>query len=166
MSPMPTSFALSTRRQTVELARRLAPLLAAGDLVILSGSLGSGKTFFARALCRALGLPSSERVTSPTFVLAQEYQTTPPVVHADVYRLAGEQDVHGLGLLAQRESGRLVVVEWGEPFLEALGGDAVILRLSLDPRLAELAATGPRSGSILERLLPLSGNQPRPGGTS
>lgn len=140
---------LSSERVTRELAARVAPHLQPGDLVVLSGPLGSGKTFFARALCRALGLPPRVRVPSPTFTLVHEHPTTPPVSHADLYRLRDENDVRGLGLDAQRDDGRVLLVEWGEPYVAALGGDALVLELSVGPRRAKLRATGPRSTALL-----------------
>ena len=157
---------LKTRRDTRELARKIAPFLEPGDLLVLSGPLGSGKTFLARALCRALGLSGDERVTSPTFVLVQEYETKPPVTHADLYRLEGADQVRALGLVAERDAGRVVVVEWGERYVAELGGDALVVALSVDPRRAELRATGPRSRAVIERLLPLSGNLRYGEGTS
>jgi tRNA threonylcarbamoyladenosine biosynthesis protein TsaE len=143
---------LPSRRATSALARRLAQTIAAGDLVVLSGPLGAGKTFFVRALCRALGLPPNVRVTSPTFTLIHEYETEPPVSHADVYRLAAAPDVAALGLDAARDDGRALLVEWGEPFVRELGGDALIIRLSFEPRRAELVATGPRGEAMLRRM--------------
>lgn len=140
---------LLTRRDTRKLAQRLAPLLSAGDLLVLAGPLGSGKTFFTRALCRALGLERSERVASPTFTLVHEYETSPPIAHADLYRLKDAAEVSKLGLDAQRDDGRLLVVEWGEPYVALLGGDALILELSLDPRRARLKAEGRASERTL-----------------
>jgi tRNA threonylcarbamoyladenosine biosynthesis protein TsaE len=147
-----TGIPLPTKRATGELARRLAPLVEPGDLVVLTGPLGSGKTFFARALCRALGLPPRVRVPSPTFTLVHEHDTTPPVSHADLYRLRDARDVLGLGLDAQRDDGRVLVVEWGEPYVDILGGDALIVELSLDPRTATLRATGTRSRAVLAEI--------------
>ena len=147
-----TDIELPTERATRELAARVAPHLAAGDLLVLSGPLGSGKTFFARALCRALGLPPSVRVPSPTFTLVHEHPTTPPVSHADLYRLRDENDVRGLGLDAQRDEGRVLLVEWGETYVDALGGDALVLELRLAPRRASFRATGPRSSAMLAAL--------------
>lgn len=140
---------LPTRKATKELAQRLAPLLRAHDLVILSGPLGSGKTFFVRAVCRALGLSERERVTSPTFTLIHEYPTEPGVVHADLYRLNRPEDLRALGLDAMREEGRILLVEWGEAYLRELGGDALCVEFSVDPRAARLFATGPRSRELL-----------------
>jgi tRNA threonylcarbamoyladenosine biosynthesis protein TsaE len=145
-------FELSTRQDTQGLARRIAPLLKASDFLVLDGPLGSGKTFFARALCRALGLPSSIRVPSPTFTLVHEHETEPPLSHADLYRLATPGEVRELGLDEQRDDGRILVVEWGTPYIELLGGDALVVRLSLDPRRAEVMATGPRSRALLSAL--------------
>lgn len=143
---------LPTRRETIRFARRLAPSLRAGDLVVLDGPLGSGKTFLTRAICRALGLPSLIPVTSPTFTLVHEHDTTPPVSHADLYRLEQPREVRDLGLDSARDEGRLVLVEWGEPFIDVLGGDALVVSLSVDPRRATLRATGPRARALLGEL--------------
>lgn len=146
----PWAMALPDEASTERLARRVAPHLSAGDLLILSGPLGSGKTFFTRALCRALGLPEHVRVPSPTFALVHEHATTPPIAHADVYRLRSEDDVEQLGLWAQREEGFVVVVEWGEPYVDTLGGDALVVRFGLDPRTATLHGTGASASKLLE----------------
>ena len=152
MTSSDLTFDLPTRRSTQKLAQLIAPALKEGDLVILSGPLGSGKTFFVRALCRALGLPAAQRVTSPTFTLVQEYDTTPALAHADLYRLNGPGQLRELGLDAQRDDGRLLLVEWGEPYIEQLGGDAVLLAFALEPRRAVVSATGRRSRAILAEL--------------
>lgn len=149
-SESPPSYSLADESATEALAQRVAPHLKAGDLLVLSGPLGSGKTFFTRALCRALGLPEHLRVPSPTFTLVHEHPTEPPVAHADVYRLESAAQVEQLGLDAQRDEGFVVVVEWGEPYIDALGGDALIVRLSLDPRTAELVATGASASKLLQ----------------
>ena len=152
MTASELQFELPTRRATQKLAQLVAPHLIASDLLILTGPLGSGKTFFVRALCRALGLPESQRVASPTFTLVHEHETKPPLSHADLYRLNGAEQVRELGLDAQRDDGRVLLVEWGEPYIELLGGDALILTLALDPRRAVISATGRRSRAILAEL--------------
>jgi tRNA threonylcarbamoyladenosine biosynthesis protein TsaE len=144
----PASIPLPTRRATVQLASRLAAAIEGGDLVVLSGGLGAGKTFFARALCRALGVPSDIPVTSPTFTLVHEYEARLPLRHADVYRLSGVAELAELGLREQRADGAVLLVEWGEPYLDALGGDGLLLEIAVSAvgeRTAHPVATGPRS---------------------
>jgi tRNA threonylcarbamoyladenosine biosynthesis protein TsaE len=143
---------LPNRRATRGLAKRIAATLTVGDLVILDGALGAGKTFFVRAMARALGLPCAESVTSPTFALVQELGTSPRVVHADLYRLGQSDDILDLGLDAARAEAA-VIVEWGKPFIESLGGDALCVHVELSPRRARISATGERSRTVLAELL-------------
>lgn len=137
---------LRSRRDTQRLGATIAAALEGGDLVVLSGDLGAGKTFLVRAIARALGVKGA--VTSPTFTLVQEYATRrAPLVHADLYRVLGAgvgAEVARLGLRERRREGAILVVEWGEGAVAALGGD---------PALAvSLAITGPH-----ERQATLSG---------
>ena len=96
---------------TAALAAALADLLGPGDVVTLRGDLGTGKTTLTRALARALGI--TDRITSPTFALAQRYDGTVPLVHIDLYRLAGV-DAEELGLLFDDSIDAVTVVEWPE----------------------------------------------------
>ena len=145
---------LPTRRRTIQLAQRLGRHLQAGDLLVLAGALGAGKTFFARALCRALGVPHDVPVTSPTFTLVHEYEGRLPIAHADLYRLREPGELVELGLPERRADGAVVVVEWGEPYLEALGGDGLVIELGIsgrkEGRTALLTATGPRSRALAD----------------
>ena len=115
---------LDSRRATRRLGRAIARSLEAGDLVLLSGDLGAGKTFLARAIARGLGV--SAAMTSPTFTLVREIPTSRGLlVHADLYRLLGDgldAETRRLGLREHRADGALLVVEWGEDALDALGG--------------------------------------------
>jgi tRNA threonylcarbamoyladenosine biosynthesis protein TsaE len=142
---------LPTRRATRKLAEALAPLVQAGDLLILSGALGAGKTFFARALARALGV-DARRVTSPTFALVHELEGRLAIAHADLYRLRSEEELVHIGLDSLRDAGRLLIVEWGEPYAAALGGDALFVSFSLEPRRVSFAASGERSKALLAAL--------------
>jgi tRNA threonylcarbamoyl adenosine modification protein YjeE len=98
---------------TTELGRRLAAALRPGDLVLLAGDLGAGKTALARSVIRTLvGDPSLE-VPSPSFALAQPYETgDTPILHADLYRLAAEREIDELGLFERPDA--IVLVEWPE----------------------------------------------------
>lgn len=143
---------LPTRRATVRLGVRLADALAPGDLVVLSGDLGAGKTFLARAIARRLGVSTAQRIASPTFTLVHELAARVPLLHADLYRVRGDAEVADLGLREARTDGAVVLVEWGAPYEAALGGDALRVELTLEPsgRRAEISATGPRSAALVE----------------
>jgi tRNA threonylcarbamoyladenosine biosynthesis protein TsaE len=151
---------LSTRRATTRLASAVAGLLEPGDLVLLSGDLGAGKTFFARALARALGVDARVAITSPTFTLVQEYAIRQgTLLHADLSRLldaAGgiAAEVGRLGLRERRGEGAILVVEWGETALDALGGEpALAVRLVLAGEEArEASFTGARAAELAKAL--------------
>jgi len=125
----PLVVPLPTRRATVRLARMLAGELRIGDLVLLRGGLGAGKTFLCRALCRALGVPREVPVQSPTFGLVHEHEGRIPILHVDLYRLGGVDEVEQLGL-GERRADAVMLVEWGDDYAEELGGAAV--RVGLD----------------------------------
>lgn len=116
---------ITSRKATIKLGRSIAKKLSRGDLVTLEGPLGAGKTFLARAIARALGVPESERVTSPTFALVCEYETPRgDLLHADLHRLRGPnlaKEVSRLGLRERRVEGAILIVEWAEDAAHLLG---------------------------------------------
>lgn len=121
---------LPTPADTEALGERLAAELAAGDLVVLAGPLGAGKTVFVRGLARGLGVTGA--VTSPTFVIAREHRPGPggrvPLVHVDAYRLGGPAELDDLDLDTDLADA-VVAVEWGEGVAERLAGRHVLVRL-------------------------------------
>lgn len=101
---------------TEELAKAAVARTSTGDLLVLTGPLGAGKTTLTQAIARQLG--STATVTSPTYTLVHEYPTPAgPLVHIDAYRLDSAADVERLGLDDYLERARLTVVEWGEGLL-------------------------------------------------
>ncbi|GAB2948568.1 tRNA (adenosine(37)-N6)-threonylcarbamoyltransferase complex ATPase subunit type 1 TsaE [Streptomyces heilongjiangensis] len=121
-----TSFeaVVQSPEQMLELGRRLAKLLRPGDLVMLNGELGAGKTTLTRGLGEGLGVRGA--VTSPTFVIARVHPSLgagPPLVHVDAYRLAGGLDeMEDLDLDVSLPDS-VIVVEWGEGKVEELTDD-------------------------------------------
>ncbi len=110
---MTGSFDVHSVEETWELARRLAGELKPGDVLCLEGDLGAGKTTFTQGLAAALGV--SGRVTSPTFCIVQEHRSpTTLLVHMDLYRLHGEDDVLAIGWEDYLAQGAILVVEWPE----------------------------------------------------
>ncbi|MDX2675712.1 tRNA (adenosine(37)-N6)-threonylcarbamoyltransferase complex ATPase subunit type 1 TsaE [Streptomyces soliscabiei] len=121
---------VTSPEQMGELGRRLAKLLRAGDLVMLSGELGAGKTTLARGLGEGLGVRGA--VTSPTFVIARVHPSLsagPPLVHVDAYRLGGGLDeMEDLDLDVSLPDS-VIVVEWGEGKVEELTDDRLQVRV-------------------------------------
>ncbi|MFE0807032.1 tRNA (adenosine(37)-N6)-threonylcarbamoyltransferase complex ATPase subunit type 1 TsaE [Streptomyces sp. NPDC058794] len=121
---------VTSPEQMRELGRRLAKVLRAGDLLMLSGELGAGKTTLTRGLGEGMGVRGA--VTSPTFVIARVHPSLgdgPPLVHVDAYRLSGGLDeMEDLDLdVSLPES--VIVVEWGEGKVEELTDDRLQLRI-------------------------------------
>ena len=171
-----TLLSLPTRRSTIRLAQAIARHLAAGDLVVLDGALGAGKTFLVRAALRAIGVPEEVAVPSPSFTLMNEYASSlgarVPVVHADLYRLLGapgaDEEIAELGLRPRRADGWALLVEWGGDHFGALGGDGVRLRIDTNvssasstqvpsspqkARVAHVEGIGPRGTAFADRIV-------------
>ncbi|MEI9994710.1 MAG: tRNA (adenosine(37)-N6)-threonylcarbamoyltransferase complex ATPase subunit type 1 TsaE [Rhizomicrobium sp.] len=97
--------------RTAALAHAFGPFVRPGDAILLSGALASGKTYFVQNLVKTLG--SSDRVTSPTYAIANSYQTEAgPFLHVDAYRLSGVAEFRDLGF--DDLDGAIVAIEWGE----------------------------------------------------
>jgi tRNA threonylcarbamoyladenosine biosynthesis protein TsaE len=166
-----------------DLGRELAGLLGAGDLMVLTGPLGAGKTTFTRGLGE--GLRVRGPVTSPTFVLARTHPSTvggPPLVHVDAYRLASAMELDDLDIDFARS---IVVVEWGRGLLDGITeswldveierpvgaseadpaavptgiDDAEALDLA-EPRVVTVTGHGPRWLAGIEPTTPASGPVP------
>src|ERR1700722_7972041 len=125
------SLTVSTAAERRALGRSLATALRAGDLVILSGGLGAGKTTLTQGIGEGLGVRGP--VTSPTFVIARVHPSAdggPDLVHADAYRLGSRAEVDDLDLDADLERS-VTVVEWGEGLVEELADSHLEVRISL-----------------------------------
>jgi tRNA threonylcarbamoyladenosine biosynthesis protein TsaE len=147
------------RATGAEIARWLAP----GDLVVLSGGLGAGKTTLTQGLAEGLGVRGP--ITSPTFVIARVHPSLaggPALVHVDAYRLGSLDEVDDLDLDASL-SDSVTVVEWGEGRVEALAESRLEVSLAVDPaaavdaetdaerRLVRVRGVGPRWAGGLRR---------------
>ncbi len=148
----------ATAEDTRALAGRLAGLLRAGDLLVLSGDLGAGKTTFTQGLGTGLGVRGA--VTSPTFVISRVHPSLvggPPLVHVDAYRLGGLEELDDLDLDTSLEDA-VTVVEWGSGLAEGLAEDRLEVRLLRshgdaveaegEARTLRLTAVGPRWADV------------------
>ncbi|UVI35137.1 tRNA (adenosine(37)-N6)-threonylcarbamoyltransferase complex ATPase subunit type 1 TsaE [Brevibacterium spongiae] len=123
------------RVESLEQMRRFAAILAghlrAGDLLILTGNLGAGKTTFTQSLGKALDVVG--RITSPTFIIAREHPSRgdgPALVHVDAYRLADGEELEDLDLDSELDES-ITVVEWGAGMAEQLSSD--YLEITITP---------------------------------
>jgi tRNA threonylcarbamoyladenosine biosynthesis protein TsaE len=117
----------TTAEQTRAVGRSIAPLLHAGDVVVVAGELGAGKTTFTQGLAAGLGVTDS--VVSPTFTLAREYEGRLRLVHVDLYRLDRAQEVLDLGLEDIADDA-VLVVEWGDVAVAYLTPEHLEVRLA------------------------------------
>ena len=141
---MKREHVLPAPEDTQALGRALADLLQAGDLVVLVGPLGAGKTALTQGIGAGLGV--REPVTSPTFVISRVHRDgRVPLVHVDAYRLGSVADVDDLDLDASAEES-VTVVEWGQGLVEQLADEHLEVRLDRrddDVRIACLVPHGP-----------------------
>jgi tRNA threonylcarbamoyladenosine biosynthesis protein TsaE len=160
--------------ETRALAAALAPLCRAGDVVLLVGDLGAGKTVFAQGFAAALGVAGP--VTSPTFALVRHYRCGPDsavgtLIHADVYRTGSLLEVADLALAELVEEDAVALVEWGDMAAPALGDSALEVTVSVpdpvaSPEARRIAVAGrgrwsERAGDVAAVLQPVAGREPR-----
>jgi len=146
---LPTEeLVLPAEEDTVRFGESLGRLLRAGDLVLLAGPLGAGKTVLTRGIATGLGV--SGRVSSPTFVLARVHpagERGVGLVHVDAYRLGGDlAQLDDLDLDTDLAAAAVVVVEWGEGAAERLSEDHLVVRLERRPDDVRIATLEPHGG--------------------
>ncbi len=127
--PSPRTLFSLSEEETYEFGSSLARQLQGGELIVLEGELGTGKTVFVRGLAAGLEIPP-EDVWSPTFTLVHEYKgSRVSLFHVDLYRLSSAEEIATLGLEDLLGSGAIVAVEWGERLPPVYRRDALTVRI-------------------------------------
>jgi tRNA threonylcarbamoyladenosine biosynthesis protein TsaE len=114
----PVEIIVDSESETVELAKNFAKVLENGDLVLLNGDLGTGKTFFIKQICKEFGI---ENVTSPSFTIVNEYHNKKNILHFDFYRIKKSVELFDIGIedyINSTES--IIFIEWANLFSEIL----------------------------------------------
>ena len=136
---MEATFVAESTEQTIALGERLGRLLAAGDVLVLTGDLGAGKTQLTKGIARGLGV--EDDVTSPTFTIGMVYEGGElPLYHFDLYRLEDVAELDDTGLFDVLGGDGPCVIEWGEQFADQLGDerlDVCIIRLDKQAEAGE-----------------------------
>ncbi len=153
----PLSIILADLAATSRLGKSLGEKLFPNSVVALIGNLGAGKTHLTRAIAIGLGVSNERLVTSPTFVLIQEYPARLPIYHFDAYRLAGVQSFLDLGIEEYYSSEGVCLIEWADRVTEALPEEYLEIRLeaiSETARRCEITPIGPSYFDIVAKLRP------------
>jgi tRNA threonylcarbamoyladenosine biosynthesis protein TsaE len=136
-----TSLRLTTRspEETLGVARVIGELVRDGDVLLLAGDLGVGKTVFARGIARGLGI--EEPIVSPTFTIVREYAGRVPFVHVDIYRLETVGELYDVGFDEIVRDDAVTVIEWGDA-VASMFPDCLEVRLRMAAAAVPAAATG------------------------
>ncbi len=153
-------YVTQTTEETIALGERLGALMQPGDVLVLTGDLGAGKTQLTKGI--AAGMDIADDVTSPTFNILMVYDGALPLYHFDLYRLDDPDQLEDIGFYDVLEGDGVCVIEWGEQFLEQIGPDRMDVYLTrLDaqagvgeepPRELRLVAHGARAEELLNEL--------------
>ena len=134
------------------LAVALAEVLVAGDVLLLAGGLGAGKTTLTQMLARALEVGDDQYVSSPSFALVHEYTGRLPMVHMDLYRLDRKEDVEAAGLLDFFDRLAVCVVEWPDRLGEMTPEERLDILIEHEPATARRLLLAPRGVAWRQRL--------------
>lgn len=114
--------------ETVEFGKKIGHILSCGDIICLSGDLGTGKTAFTNGIAKALGINSY--ITSPTFTLVNEYEGRIPLYHFDVYRIADPEEMFDIGFEEYINGQGITIIEWGEQIEEVLPKEIIKIKIT------------------------------------
>lgn len=139
--------------------QKIGEIVEPGQVILLAGELGAGKTLMTQGICKGLGV--DEDVTSPTYRLINEYEGDLPVYHMDLYRLDDVEDLYELGFEEYVERDGVIIVEWPDLAYDLLPPDFVYIKIYItgdNQREINLEAEGEKGTRLKERLEKYAGN--------
>ena len=147
------SIRSSHEDETLNFGQKLGELVEPGQLILLSGDLGAGKTILTQGICKGLGV--EEDVTSPTYNLINEYEGDLTVYHMDLYRLENEEDLYDLGFEDYLESGGIIIIEWPDLVYDLIPAEFIYIKIEVaakEERIMQIEAEGDKGMKLIERL--------------
>lgn len=145
-----------SREETAKVGCSLGSLLKKGDIVCITGDLGTGKTVLVNGIAKALGI--SEHITSPTFTIVNEYEADTKLYHFDVYRISDVEEMFDIGFEEYLYGDGAVVIEWAELIKELIPEQNIWitikkeLSLGVDARIIEIRFNGEKYREYIERI--------------
>ena len=125
------TFKTENSEETQALGERLGKTLKQGDVIALIGDLGTGKTCLTQGIARGIGIAPDEIVSSPSYILINEYNGTVPIYHIDLYRLENSEEIAELGLSEYVEGDGICIIEWAERMTDALPATCIKIHITL-----------------------------------
>ena len=125
------NFTTESPEETQTLGEKLGKTLKQGDVIALIGDLGTGKTCLTQGIARGAGIAPDEIVSSPSYILINEYNGKVPIYHIDLYRLENSEEIAELGLSEYVEGNGICIIEWAERMAEALPDTCIKIHITL-----------------------------------
>lgn len=153
-----------SQEETIEAGRKLGRLLQKGDIVCITGDLGTGKTILTKGIAKAIGI--GEHITSPTFTIVNEYEEgTIPFYHFDVYRISDPEEMYEIGFEEYLYGDGLVVIEWADLIDDILPRENIWITIKkdltqgMDARVIQIEFSGDRYYEYEKKLTAGDGNK-------
>ena len=125
-------FTTESPRETQALGEKLGQTLKQGDVIALIGDLGTGKTCLTQGIARGIGIAPNEIVSSPSYILINEYNGAIPIYHIDLYRLENSEEIAELGLSEYVEGDGICIIEWAERMADALPDTCIKIHITVE----------------------------------
>lgn len=152
---MKKSFLSKSSSETERLGKMLGKLLKKGEIILLSGDLGTGKTVLTKGIAKGMNI--LDYVTSPTFMIVNEHLGNIPLYHFDVYRIEDYKELYDIGYEEYFYDNGVCVIEWPERIKPLIPKENLLIQINMgetdDERLIELTSFGKEYDTILENLL-------------